>query len=73
MNICESICPCNQCDTEPEGCELAKVYQVQTPKKAIVGLIKMQCPTCGEIINSKDRFCKNCGQAIWHLKASAEY
>lgn len=27
-------------------------------------LIKEMCPSCGEILNNKDQFCKHCGKKI---------
>ena len=36
-DICEKICPCNQCDAEQEDCELAKAYiKLQEVKQAIL-------------------------------------
>lgn len=27
-DICKDICPCSQCDTESEDCEMAKAYGI---------------------------------------------
>lgn len=39
LYICEKICPCNQCNTEPEQCELAKAYiKLQEVKQDVLNL-----------------------------------
>ena len=41
MDICKEVCPCNQCDTEPEDCELAKAYEkLQQVRKAVFRIEK---------------------------------
>lgn len=38
-DICDKICPCNQCDTEQEDCELAKAYKkLQEVRQAVLNL-----------------------------------
>ena len=40
-DTCQNICPCNQCDTEPEECELAKSFiKLQEVKQIILNAIE---------------------------------
>jgi hypothetical protein len=39
INICQDICPCNQCNVEQEDCELANAYiELQEIRKDIRSL-----------------------------------
>lgn len=64
--ICQNVCPCNQCNTEQEDCELAKAYARNIPVKPIYITTTIsgynECPVCGNVVINK--FCDRCGKAL---------